>query len=447
MRYIPNTQEQRAQMLEVLGLSSMDDLFSCVPEDVRLKRALVLPEPLSEMELLSHAQALADSNLNLDVYSCFLGAGAYDHYIPAVVDQILLRQEFYTAYTPYQPEISQGTLQALFEYQTMICDLTGMDVSNASMYDGASALAEASIMACSITGRDRVLMARSIHPESRQTVKSYATFRGLEVEEFSYVDGEVNLKELQQKLSPDTAAVLVQNPNFFGVVEALETIAEIAHSHGALFVASVDPISLALLKSPGESGADIAVGSGQPLGNPLSFGGPHFGFLAAKEKFVRRMPGRIVGVAHDKNGKRGFVLTLQAREQHIRREKATSNICTNHTLSAIAAAIYLSLMGRSGLVEVAELCLKKARYAYEALTGLNMFKPAFSAPFFREFVLLSTEPVEDLNRRLLGEKIMGGYPLGRDYPEMSNGWLLAVTEKRSREEIDHLVKVAGGAQL
>lgn len=300
-------------------------------------------------------------------------------------------------------------------------------------------------MACSITGRSRVLVARSIHPESRQAVRTYVTFRDMEVEEFGYVDGQANLEELEEKISPDTAAVLVQNPNFFGVVEPLEAIAEIAYRHGALFVASVDPISLALLKSPGESGADIAVGSGQPLGNPISFGGPHFGFLAAKERFVRRMPGRIVGQTHDKSGKRGFVLTLQAREQHIRREKATSNICTNHTLNAIAAAIYLSLMGRDGLVKVAELCQKKARYAYEALTGLGKFKPAFSAPFFREFVLLSAEPVGDLNRRLLGEKVIGGYPLGKDYPEMPDGWLLAVTEKRSREEIDRLVRVAGGA--
>jgi len=431
-------------MLEALGLSSVEDLFSCIPEAVRFKGKLNLPKALSEMELVSHMQALADSDLNLDACACFLGAGVYDHYVPAAIDQILLRQEFYTSYTPYQPEISQGTLQALFEYQTMICDLTGMDVSNASMYDGASALAEASIMACSITGRSRVLMARSIHPESRQAVRSYVTFRDMEVEEFGYVEGQANLEELEEKVSPDTAAVLVQNPNFFGIVEPLEAIAEIAHRHGALFVASVDPISLALLKSPGESGADIAVGSGQPLGNPISFGGPHFGFLAAKEKFVRRMPGRIVGIAHDKNGKRGFVLTLQAREQHIRREKATSNICTNHTLNAIAAAIYLSLMGRDGLVKVAELCQKKARYAYKALTGLGKFKPAFSAPFFREFVLLSAEPVGDLNRRLLGEKVIGGYQLGKDYPEMPDGWLLAVTEKRSREEIDHLVRIAGG---
>jgi len=442
---MPNTQEQRAQMLEALGLSSVEDLFSCIPETVRFKGKLNLPEALSEMELVSHMQALADSDLNLDACACFLGAGAYDHYVPAAIDQILLRQEFYTSYTPYQPEISQGTLQALFEYQTMICDIAGMDVSNASMYDGASALAEASIMACSITGRSRVLVARSIHPESRQAVRTYVTFRDMEVEEFGYVDGQANLEELEEKISPDTAAVLVQNPNFFGVVEPLEAIAEIAYRHGALFVASVDPISLALLKSPGESGADIAVGSGQPLGNPISFGGPHFGFLAVKERFVRRMPGRIVGQTHDKSGKRGFVLTLQAREQHIRREKATSNICTNHTLNAIAAAIYLSLMGRDGLVKVAELCQKKARYAYEALTGLGKFKPAFSAPFFREFVLLSAEPVGDLNRRLLDEKVIGGYPLGKDYPEMPDGWLLAVTEKRSREEIDRLVRVAGGA--
>ena len=432
-------------MLEALGLSSVEDLFSCIPEAVRFKGKLNLPKALSEMELVSHMQALADSDLNLDACACFLGAGVYDHYVPAAIDQILLRQEFYTSYTPYQPEISQGTLQALFEYQTMICDLTGMDVSNASMYDGASALAEASIMACSITGRSRVLMARSIHPESRQAVRSYVTFRDMRVEEFGYVEGQANLEELEEKVSPDTAAVLVQNPNFFGIVEPLEAIAEIAHRHGALFVASVDPISLALLKSPGESGADIAVGSGQPLGNPISCGGPHFGCLAAKEKFVRRMPGRIVGIAHDKNGKRGFVLTLQAREQHIRREKATSNICTNHTLNAIAAAIYLSLMGRDGLVKVAELCQKKARYTYEALTRLGKFKPAFSAPFFREFVLLSAEPVGDLNRRLLGEKVIGGYPLGKDYPEMPDGWLLAVTEKRSREEIDRLARVAGGA--
>jgi glycine dehydrogenase subunit 1 len=438
--YIPNTASQKHKMLSEIGVASVDDLFSDIPESVRLKRKLDLPEAKPEMELVRHMSQMARKNCNTDEYTCFLGAGAYDHYIPSVVRHIISRQEFYTAYTPYQPEISQGTLQAIFEYQTMICRLTGMDVSNASMYDGASALAEAASMACSVTRRKEVLIPECVHPEYREVLSTYARFAGYKVVVSSIKDGRTDINDIESKISDDTAAVIIQNPNFFGAIEDIEEMVEIAHKNKSLVIACCDPISLAILKSPGEVGADIAVGEGQSLGNPLSYGGPYLGFFAAKKELMRKMPGRIVGETVDREGKRGFVLTLQTREQHIRREKATSNICSNQSLNALSAAVYLTVMGKKGLKEVALLSAQKAHYAYGQLIKTGLFEPAFNMPFFREFVLRYKYDVAELNKKLIEKKIIGGYELGKTYPDLKDGWLLAVTEKRTREDIDRLVR-------
>lgn len=443
-RYISNTQEQQLEMLSDIGLSNMEDLFKDIPKEVRLNRNLDLPESLAEMELVKHMGDTAKRNCNLEEYTCFLGAGAYDHFVPSVIDQMLSRQEFYTAYTPYQPEISQGTLQSIFEYQTMICELTGMDVSNASMYDGASALAEAALMACQSVKRQEVLVAKTVHPESREVIDTYSKFRGIRIREVGYSNGQIDLADLAAKITPDTAAVIVQSPNFFGIIESLDEIGKIAHQNKSLLVVGVDPISLALLKSPGEQGADIVVGEGQALGNPISFGGPYLGFFATKEKLMRKMPGRIVGETKDKFGNRGFVLTIQTREQHIRREKATSNICSNQALNALTATIYLTLLGKEGLKEVASLCLQKSHYTFNQLIKSGKFSPIFTAPFFKEFVVKSQTPVEKLNSQLLGNGIIGGYPVEKAYPELADGWLVAVTEKRTREEIDNLVRKVEG---
>ncbi len=440
-RYIPNTEADRQAMLDAIGLGSTEELFAGVPEEVRLNRPLKLDGALSEPEVSRRLKALAKQNADTESHVCFLGAGAYDHFIPAVVDSLLQRQEFYTAYTPYQPEISQGTLQAIFEYQSMICMLTGMDVANASMYDGASALAEAALMACRETRRDKVLAARSVHPQSRETLRTYARFQNVTVSEFGCADGAVDLADLEKQLGGgDIAAVIVQTPNFFGIIENLTEVSRLAHAAGALLVVCCDPISLALLKPPGELGADIAVGEGQPLGNTLAYGGPYLGFFAAKEKLLRKMPGRIVGQTVDRNGNPGFVLTMQTREQHIRREKATSNICSNEALCALAATIYLTAMGPRGLKEVAMQCLSKAKYAHDALIATGLFAPLFGKPFFREFALEYKGNIAALNKKLLVAGMLGGYALGKDYPEYENAWLVAVTEKRTKAEIDTLVK-------
>ncbi|MEL7648875.1 MAG: aminomethyl-transferring glycine dehydrogenase subunit GcvPA [Sedimentibacter sp.] len=442
-RYIGNTDEDRRLMLKEIGYPDIESLFKAVPDSVHLKDKLNIPEALSEMELVRSMKNMAMENVSTDDCACFLGAGSYDHYIPSAIDQLVSRQEFYTAYTPYQPEISQGTLQAIFEYQTMICELTGMAVSNASMYDGATALTEAAIMACEAVKRPEILVASTVHPESRQVLKTYAQFRNMKVTEINFSNGQLDMDDLNSKLSSDTAAVIIQSPNFFGIIEDIGKAADMAHANKSLLVVSADPISLSILKSPGELGADIAVGEGQSLGNQLSFGGPYLGFMAVTEKLMRKMPGRIVGQTNDAEGNRGFVLTLQTREQHIRREKATSNICSNQALNALQVTMYLTFMGKEGLKKVAELCLNKAHYAHDALVGTGKFSPLFTAPFFKEFALKSSENVYDLNGRLLESKIMGGYDLGKDYPELENGWLVAVTEKRTRQEIDLLAGKAG----
>ena len=440
--YISNTKEQQKAMLSEMGNDSIQELFADIPEPVRLSRDLLLPPALSELELASYLRKLSQKNINLDDTSCFLGAGAYDHFIPSAVANLISRQEFYTAHTPYQPEISQGTLQAIFEFQSMICELTGMDIANASMYDGATALAEAVAMAVSQTGRNEVLIANTVHPESREVLKTYAHYKGIAVKEIGYHNGCIDLDALAAACSDQTAAVIVQSPNFFGIIEDLGQAAEVTHQHKALLIASVDPISLAILKSPGELGADIVVGDGQCLGNPISFGGPGLGFMATSKALMRKLPGRVVGQTTDVDGKRAFVLTLQTREQHIRRDKATSNICSNQALNALAATIYMTVLGKEGLKEVATLCLNKAHYLHDQLIQSGKFAPVFSAPFFKEFAVTSAGDTEALNDALLADQIIGGYALEKSYPELKNGWLLAVTEKRTRPEMDSLAEKA-----
>ena len=440
--YIPNTPEQQREMLSAAGFTDFDNLFADIPESVRLHRPLNLPDAMSEPEVIRHLRSLSRKNTGADDCVCFLGAGAYDHYIPSVVGHLISRQEFQTAYTPYQPEISQGTLQAIFEFQSLICELTGMEVANASMYDGATALAEAASMACSSTRRKRVLLAASVNPMDREVVKTYARFRGNEIVTFGSADGQADLDELARLLTEETAAVCIQSPNFYGCVEDLERVSELAHAKGAMMLVSCDPISLGLLKSPGELGADVAVGEAQCLGNPLDFGGPYLGFFAVKNESMRKLPGRIVGKTTDSHGNEGFVLTLQAREQHIRRGKATSNICSNEALCALSATIYLSLLGRQGLREVALQCARKAKYAYDTLLGSGVFEPVFTAPFFKEFTVRYRGDVEALNRALVKDGILGGFSAQRTDPALTNSWIVAVTEKRTRAEIDELARKA-----
>jgi glycine dehydrogenase subunit 1 len=444
--YLPNTEADRRAMLAELGLDSVEDLFRDIPEKVRFRGRLDLPPALSEPELLAHMKALAGRNADASEWVLFLGGGAYDHFIPSVVGHVIGRSEFYTAYTPYQAEVSQGVLQSIYEYQSLITRLTGMDVANASMYDGASAMAEAALIACAATRRKKVVVPSTVSPEYRETILTYTAGQKIEVAVAPYdaETGTADLSELEKLVDDDTAAVLLQHPNYFGCLEDPGEVSRLAHGVRALFVVGVDPVSLGVLKPPGEYGADIALGEGQPLGNPLSFGGPYLGFFAATEKLIRRMPGRIAGATVDKDGDRGFVLTFQTREQHIRREKATSNICSNEALNALAAAVYLTAMGREGLVEVAKLCLHKARYARERLSALPGFRTPFGAPFFKEFVVSGPRPLEDLNRSLASRRMLVGPDLGRHYPELEGSFLVAVTEKRTRAEIDGLADGLGG---
>ena len=442
--YLPHTSEDRRAMLTAIGVEKTEELFSDIPAQLLLNRPLQLPAALSELELVNALQKLAACNANLQEYTCFLGAGAYDHYIPSVINHVIGRSEFYTAYTQYQPEISQGYLQALWEYQSMICQLTGMDVSNASMYDGGTALAEGAMMACSATGRSQVLVASTVHPFYRAVLTTYGTDRGYTITEFGYQDGTIDQEELTRLLSKNIAAVIIQTPNFFGCIEDIKKIADLAHTQGALLITAVDPISLGLLEAPGVLGADIVVGEGQSMGLATAFGGPYLGFFAATEKLMRKMPGRIVGQTVDHEGTRGFVLTLQAREQHIRREKATSNICSNEALCALTAAVYLSAVGKEGLRQVAELSLQKAHYTYGELMKIPGFTPVFGASYFKEFVIRCPRSIGQINEELLQEKIIGGLDLGLYYPELENCMLICVTENRSQDDINRLVKIVGG---
>jgi glycine dehydrogenase subunit 1 len=441
MAFIANTPDDVRVMLRTIGLDSLDQLFDMIPPEYRLKRPLVVPEALSELELTSQVGALLARNAGADQRPCFLGAGCYDHFIPAVVDNLAARGEFYTAYTPYQAEASQGTLQATFEYQTLVTQLTGMDVSNASLYDGGSAVAEAMMMAVTITRRfGRVVVAGSVHPEYRQILKTFLANLEPELVTVGAPDGRVDPGALAAALTDDTAAVVLQYPNVFGQLEEIDALVEAAHKRGALAIVSVDPISLGLLRRPDSYGADIVVAEGQSLGNPMSFGGPYLGMMACREEYVRKMPGRIVGETTDRHGKRCWVLTLQTREQHIRREKATSNICTNQGLLALRASIYLAVMGPGGLRQAAELSTRKAHYAAEQLAKVAGLSPRFAGPFFKEFVVrCSKDPARVLNEvGRLGYH--GGIALGRWYPELADSILVAVTERRTKEEIDGLAE-------
>ena len=425
-------------MLATIGVDDVEALFADIPPAVRLRTSLRLPSPLSEMELKEHFQMLAMKDRDFEQTLCFLGAGAYDHYIPSVVGHIIGRSEFLTAYTQYQPEIAQGYLQALWEYQSLICLLTGMEMAVTSLYDGSTAMAEAAMMSCSITGRNEILISRTVHPHWRDVLATYARDRSMTVQTVDYLDGVSDLAKLAELVTETTAAVICQTPNFFGCLEDLRAIGTIAQKQGALLIAAVNPISLGVLEAPGVLGADIVVGEGQSMGLPLSFGGPYIGFMATRDKWLRRTPGRIVGQTVDQDGTRGFVLTIQAREQHIRRDKATSNICSNEALCSLAVAVYLSALGKEGLRQVAELCLQKANYALQAITEVPGFSPVFAQPMFNEFVVRCPVPPQELNAELREAGVVAGLDLGRYYPELAGCMLTAVTEKRTREEIDLL---------
>jgi glycine dehydrogenase subunit 1 len=438
--YSYNTPDDQQAMLDAIGAGSIDELFASIPDDLQFEGQLDLPTAMGEMELTSHLQALAARNGSPSSMVSFLGGGSYDHFVPAVVDYVGSRGEFYTSYTPYQPEVSQGNLQAMFEYQTMICQLTGMDVSNQSLYDGGSATAEAVLMSMSATRRHgRVVTASTVHPEYRAVIKTYFENLDTEIVTVEASGGAIALEKLEEAIDDETACVLVQHPNFFGALEELEELAELAHQAGALLIVIADPISLGLLKSPGDSGADIVVGEGQSLGTPMQFGGPYLGIMACREQFVRRLPGRIAGQTTDRRDKRCWVLTLQTREQHIRREKATSNICTNQGLFALRASVYMAAMGPYGMRQVAELCLQKSHYALEQITASGRLQPAFNKAFFKEFVVRdSHQDVQGILDDALAAGIFAGVPLGQWYPELDDCLLVAVTEKRTKSEIDSL---------
>ena len=446
MAYLLNTPDDVRAMLAAVGLDSLDQLFDMVPPEYRRREPLAIGPALTELELTAHVGALAAKNAGADARPCFLGGGAYDHFIPAVVDNLAARGEFYTAYTPYQAEASQGTLQATFEYQTLIAQLTGMDVSNASLYDGGSAVAEATLMAMTVTRRlGRVVVAGSVHPEYRQTLETYLANLEPEVVTVPAQDGRVDAADLAAALTDDTAAVIVQYPNVFGQLEEVESLVAAARARGALAIVSVDPNSLGLLRRPGTYGADIVVAEGQGLGNPLGYGGPYLGILACREAYVRKMPGRVVGQTTDRHGRRCWVLTLQTREQHIRREKATSNICTNQGLLALRASIYLAAMGPTGLRQAAELSTRKAHYAAERLAAVPGLSLAFAGPFFKEFVVRSSKDPARVLAEVGRLGYHGGIALGRWYPELADAILVAVTEKRTKAEIDGLAAAYGKA--
>ena len=430
--FIPHTDAQRDEMLAAIGVGSVSDLFADIPPAYRLA-ALNIPEGLSEFELYERLHRL--SHRNAHDLTCFLGGGFYDHFIPAAVDALAGRGEFYTAYTPYQPEASQGTLQAIFEYQSALCRLTRMEVANASLYDGGTALFEAAMMAIRITGRNRIVLDSGVSPIYRRMLECYTRNLSIEFEEIPVVHGQSDRNRLREAIGDTTAAVIIQNPNFFGAVDDCSDIAALAHERDCLVIASVYPISLGLLKAPGDMGVDIVTGEGQSLGLPLSFGGPYLGFLATRLDLVRKMPGRLVGMTADRNGRRGYVLTLQAREQHIRREKAMSNICSNEALCALRAVIYLSLLGKGGLPEVARLCAVKAEYAKQRLGAIPGVRVKRSAPTFNEFTLELPMDASEAVARLVDQGIAAGFPLGRYYAGMENYLLVAVTEKRTRAEI------------
>lgn len=438
-RYLPMTEEDKNYMLKTIGVSSIDELFDDIPNKVKFSGEYQMKKAASESSLLKELSLLANRNADLKRHISFLGAGVYDHYHPVIVDHVLSRSEFYTAYTPYQAEISQGELQAIFEFQTMICELTGMDVANSSMYDGSTALAEAGMLSTSQTKRRKILLSSTVHPESKEVVKTYAKGQRIEVVEVPHLNGITNLEELKNLINNDIAAVLIQSPNFFGRIEPLIQLEQIIHEKKSMFVVSSNPLSLGALTPPGTLGADVVVGDLQPFGISAAFGGPHCGYFAVSNKLLRKIPGRLVGQTKDDQGRRGYVLTLQAREQHIRREKASSNICSNQALNALAAAVAMVALGKKGVKEMALANIQKAHYTKKLLTK-NGFEVKLEGPCFNEFVVKLKKPIKEVNQRLLEKGIIGGYNLNRDFPEFKNHMLLAVTELRTKEEIDNFVK-------
>jgi len=437
--YLLNTAADQEAMLKAIGANSIEELFSSIPQALQLNRALDIPDALNELELTQLLGKLGSKNVAAGDVLSFIGGGAYDHFIPSVVDAISSRSEFYTAYTPYQAEASQGSLQAFYEYQTLVCQLTEMEVANASLYEGGSAVAEAVLMALNITERrGGVIIPESVHPEYRQTLQTYLTNLNVPIITLPTPNGFLEPDVLKKAMNDGIAAVVLQHPNFFGHLEEADEITEIAHKNGALAIASFDPVSVGLLKRPGQFGADIAVAEGQSLGTPLGYGGPYLGIMACRQEYVRKIPGRLVGQTIDRNGKRCWVLTLQTREQHIRRDKATSNICTNQGLFALRAAVYLTALGPQGLKETAELCLRKAHYAQEELAKVGL-KPKFNRPFFKEFaVQVPKGTVAQHLKTLRDQKIFAGLDLGKWYPSLKDSVCVAVTEKRTREDIDAL---------
>ncbi|MGE5858855.1 MAG: aminomethyl-transferring glycine dehydrogenase subunit GcvPA [Solirubrobacterales bacterium] len=453
-RYTSATDQDRSEMLDAIGVASIDELFEVIPEAVRLGRPLDLPGGKPETEVYDRLSALASRNVHAEAETSFLGAGMYDHYVPAIVDAITSRSEFLTPYTPYQPEISQGGLQVMFEFQTAMSELTGLPVSNAALYEGPSAVASAAYLAIGATGRKKLVASRGIHPHSRESLVTYGGGYGSEVVEVPLLHdsaatntaaGQTDPVALADAIDDQTAAVFLQQPNFLGAVEDIEALTAKAKEHGALVVVACDPIALSILKPPGECGADIAVGEGQPLGNRLDYGGPSFGFFCATEEHIRRMPGRIAGETTDVDGRRGFVLTLQTREQHIRREKATHNICTAQALNALAGMVHLAWLGKRGFVELGELLVRRTAYARGRLAELEGVEPLHDAPVVREFAVALDAPVPEVLDRCAAEGIGAGYPVGRDYPEHENGLLVAITERRSRQDIDRLADALGRA--
>ncbi len=444
-RYTSATDADRAEMLAEIGATSVDELFEQIPEAVRLGRPLELPDGLSEHEVFERLAALAGRNADAESEVCFLGAGMYDHYVPAIVDAITQRSEFLTPYTPYQPEVSQGGLQVMFEFQTAMSELTALPVSSAGLYEGPSTVASAGYLAMGATKRTKFVVSRGVHPHSRETLATYAAGYGAEVVEVGIEEGLTDAAALADAVDDETAAVFLQSPNFLGAVEDVEELGVTAKQRGALLVVACDPMTLGVLKPPGEQGADIAVGEGQPLGNRLDYGGPSFGFFCAAEEHLRRMPGRIAGETTDADGRRGFVLTLQTREQHIRREKATHNICTAQALNALAGVVHLAWLGREGYRELGELLLRRTAYARQKLAAVDGVELLHAAPVAREFAVRLDAPVAGVLDRCADRGIAAGYPLGREYPEYEDGLLVAITERRSREQIDKLAEVLGDA--
>lgn len=439
MKFTQLTESDVRHMLQTIGAESVEQLLEPVPAALRLKKPLQIPAGASELELVREVKDLASRNQSVEQQACFAGGGAYDHFIPAVVDALASQPAFVTAYTPYQAEASQGALQALYEYQTLMCELTGMDVSNSSMYELASTIAEAALMARSITGKGRIVVSRLLSPDCLQVLKTYLKAQPIEIAVAGMSDGQIDLNDLQRLVTGDTAAVIVQSPNYLGSVERLDRIAAIAKGNEALFIVATDPISCGLLKRPGDFGADIVAAEGQPLGIPLSLGGPYLGILTCRKDLLRKIPGRLVGMTTDRFGRRGFCLTLQTREQHIRRERATSNICTNQGVVAIRAAIYLAAVGKQGLRKIAHQCLDKSHYAASRIASVDGFELRFDAPFFKEFVVRSSKPLERVFAACRAKGLLVGPGLGEYLPDLADCFLVAVTEKRTKEEIDRLV--------